>query len=82
MAGDRLVDRVYQSINIVRVDDARHWGHSEALGLDLCWEEGQLRWYDPVGRSYLRTFDQEAEDRIAAEERVRELEAELRRLRG
>ena len=44
---------------------------SEVLNLDLCWEVGQLRWYDPVERRYLRTFD---EDRIAA------LEPEVRRL--
>jgi hypothetical protein len=50
--------------------------------LDLCWEEGWLRWYDPVKRRYLRTLDEEAEERISAEERIRELEAEVRRLRG
>ena len=44
---------------------------SEVLNLDLCWEVGQLRWYDPVERRYLHTFD---EDRIAA------LESEVRRL--
>jgi hypothetical protein len=71
------------------VDEERYRGHSEVLNLDLCWEAGQLRWYDPVERRYLRTFDEEAEDRIAAEgerdaahERVRELEAEVRRLQG
>ena len=29
-----------------------------------------------------RSFDEEAEDRISAEERVRELESEVRRLQG
>ena len=89
LAGDRLTDGVYQPLGIVRVDEERYRGHSEVLNLDLCWEAGQLRWYDPVERRYLRTFDEEAEDRIAAEgerdaahERVRELEAEVRRLQG
>ncbi len=103
LAGDLLVDGVYQPVNIVRVDDAHYWGRSQILGLDICWEEEGLRWYDPVAGRYLRTFDEEAEDRIAAEgerdaarseldaerrtrlaaeERVRELEAENRRLRG
>ena len=67
LAGDFLVDGVYQAVNIVGVDDAHYWGRSQTLGLDICWEEGRLRWYDPVARRYLRTFDEEAEDRIAAE---------------
>jgi hypothetical protein len=33
--------------------------------LDLCWEEGWLRWYDPAVRQYLRTHDEEAEAGIA-----------------
>ena len=89
LAGDRLTYGVYQPLGIVRVDEERYRGHSEVLNLDLCWEAGQFRWYDPVERRYLRTFDEETEDRIAAEgerdaahERVRELEAEVRRLQG
>ena len=89
LAGDRLVDGNYQPIQIVPGEEAQQWGHSAVLGLDVCWEEGQLRWYDPAAGQYLRTFDEEAQGRIeearrriAAEERVRELEAELRRLRG
>jgi hypothetical protein len=67
---------------MVHVDESHQWGHSQVLGLDLCWEEGWLRWYDPVARRYLRTHDETDEERIAAEERIRELEAEIRRLRG
>ena len=58
----------------------RYRGHSAVLNLDLCWEDGHLRWYDPVAGRYLRTYDQEAEGRLAAEERMRVLEAEVRRL--
>ena len=67
LAGDRLVDGEYQPITVVKVDDDRYWGHSDVLNLDLCWEYGQLRWYDPVDQSYLLTHDDEAEGRIAAE---------------
>ena len=67
LAGDRLADGEYQPITVVRVDGDRHWGHSPALNLDVCWEGGQLRWYDPVARGYLRTHDEEADQRIAAE---------------
>ncbi len=89
LAGDQLVGEEYHPISIVSTDGDHHWGHSTALNLDLCWEDGQLRWWDPAAGRYLRTFDDEAEERIAeragrlaAEERVRELEAELRRLQG
>ena len=93
LAGDRLVDGEYQPVTIHRVDDEHLWGHSEALNLDLCWERGELRWYDPLGRRYLPTFDDERTARItaesqrdvaaaqrdAAETRVLELEEQLRR---
>ncbi len=114
LAGDRLADGAYQPITITRTDNNRYWGHSDVLNLDLCWEYGQLRWYDPVAQRYLDTHDSEAnariaernaritaeaqrdnaeaqrdqaqaqrdaerDARIAAEERIRQLEAELRR---
>ena len=96
LAGDRLVDGAYRPIGVVGADDRHFSGRSEVLGLDLCWEDGQLRWYDPAAGLYLLTFDEEAEGhiaaqderdaerraRLAAEERVRELEAEIRLLRG
>ena len=96
LAGDRLVEGVYQPIETVRVDEERLWGHSEVLNLDVCWEYGKLRWWDPVARRYLQTHEEEAEGRIVAEAarmaaeadreaaltRVRELEEELRRQGG
>ena len=88
LAGARLVDGVYEPVTINSMDDALYWGHSSVLDLDLCWEYGWLRWYDPVAQRYLPTYD-EAEDaraaaedaRAAAEARVGELEAQLERLR-
>jgi hypothetical protein len=94
LAGDRLVSNAgegqggaYVPIAINRVDSDRFWGRSVALGLDLCWEHSQLRWYDPASQHYLRTYDDSEEDRIAetaradaARARVRELEEQLRRL--
>ncbi len=93
LAGDRLVDGAYQPVHIHRIDDDHFWGHSDALNLDLCWELGELRWYDPTAQRYLPTFDEERAARIAAEARrddaeaqrnaaearVRELEEQLRR---
>ena len=89
LAGDRLHGGVYQPVHVERSDEEHLWGRSAVLNLDLCWEEGQLRWWDPAERRYLRTFDEEAEERLAeragrlaAEERNRELEAEMRRMQN
>jgi hypothetical protein len=93
LAGDRLVAGAYQSIQIEEVGPGHHHGHSDALNLDPCWDNGQLRWWDPITERHLLTLDEkdealsnaearansEQEARIAAEARVRELEAELRK---
>ncbi len=93
IAGDRLVDETYQPIEIIEVGPDHLHGHSDVLDLDPCWDHGQLRWFDPAAGEHLRTFLEEREGRIsaeareyeervariAAEGRVRELEAELRR---
>ena len=89
LAGDRLVNGEYLPVTINRTDNGHFWGHSEALNLDLCWEQGELRWFDPVGQAYLPTFDDERAARLsaeaqrdAAEARVRELQEQLRRGQG
>ena len=89
LAGDRLVDGVYQPIEVVQFGESSYRGHSAVLDLDLCWEGGQLRWYDPASDHYLLTYDEVAEGRLEAEterdaalERVRELEVEVRRLQA
>ncbi len=76
LEGDRLVDGKYQPIDISAVDDNSHRGHSEVLNLTLCWEHGQLRWWDPVEERYLRTHEDEAEERIATESRLSAAEAQ------
>ena len=110
LAGDRLVGGEYHPITIHRSAERHFWGHSDVLNLDLCWEEGSLRFWDPVGQRYLHTYMEENEARrqaearadterdariaerdariaerdarITAEARARQLEEELRRLRG
>ena len=96
LAGDRLVDGVYEPIVIDGIGEGRLRGYSDALGLYVCWEDGRLRFFDPRTESYLRSHDEDAiraeEERAGrlaaqaragtAEARAAELEAELRRLRG
>ena len=57
LAGDRLINGQYQPIPIHETPDGRYWGHSESLNLDLCWENGELRWYDPAAQRYLPDFE-------------------------
>ena len=102
LAGDRLAGDHYEPIEIVEIAPGVLQGESEALGLWLRWEDGELGWYDPATGEHIPTFDStqaelaaereahlaerdarlaERHARLASETRVRELEAELRRLR-
>ena len=76
LAGDRLVDGVCEAIEIEELGEERLRGYSDALGLYVCWEDGMLRFFDPVTESYLRTHE-EAEAR-AGEERAARVVAENR----
>ena len=88
LAGDRLEGGAYQPIPVERIDDGNFQGYCAVLGLNVRWEEGQLGWYDPATGRHIVRFDDERERadaehaaRMAAEVRVRELEAELERRR-
>lgn len=50
--------------------DGRFRGYSEALGLFMCWEDGRLRFFDPVTESYLRSHDEERAERLVAQSRA------------
>ena len=67
MGGDRLVGGAYQPVEILEVESGHFHGHSEVLGLDACWDHGQLRWYDPNADQHLLNFQGEIDARISAE---------------
>ena len=83
LAGDMLVDGKYEPIEIVHEPDGRHWGYSDALGLELWWDDRELRFRDPETGRYLPTPGEfgdaleDAESR-AVQERVARLDAERR----
>ena len=78
LAGDQLVDGIYMPIPIRRTDEEHYWGHSEALGLSLCWEEGKLRFWDPAEQGYLTTYLEERDARLAERDaRLAERDARL-----
>lgn len=96
LAGERLVDGVYVATDIEQLPDGSLQGYSVALDLHLRWEGGRLLWIDPATDRHIATFESEREGRLqeraaraaaearadTAEARVRELKAELSRLRG
>ena len=91
LAGDRLVDDHYEPIPIEEIQEGILQGYSASLNLILRWDHGELRWYDPATNQHIVTYDtlvrradsaevradSEQEARLAAEARVRELEAEM-----
>ncbi len=72
LAGDRLVDGVYEPIEIQVLGEGRLRGYSDALGLYVCWEEGMLRFFDPGTESYLRSHDEDVDRAASAEARAEE----------
>lgn len=89
LAGDRLVNGRYEPIEIDELPDGSLQGHSAILNVDLRWTNGQLHWHDPATGEHIATFLSERQARIQAEvraqlaeNRARELESQLRRLRG
>ena len=61
---------------IVQTPEGHLWGHSDILNLDFCWEDGRLRWWDPVAERYLETQEQTAEAGVAAENRAEAAETQ------
>ncbi len=90
LIGERLVDGVYEPIEVYTDESGMLRGRSEVLGLDMCVRpDGEFRLYDPVGDEWLSSHDEalegrrEAEARAeTAEARLEDLESENRRLRG
>ena len=96
LAGDRLVGGQYEPIQVDELPDGSLQGHSAVLNVDVRWVDGHLVWYDPTSGEPVATFEslrqafaqesealnQEREARIQAETRVRELEDQIRLLRG
>ena len=81
LAGDLLVNGTYQPLPLQHGPGGLVWGRSPSLALDLCWDNGRLRFYDPTIGEYLRSLGEAEAERDAAQVRAAEAEAELQRLR-
>jgi hypothetical protein len=89
LLGERLVDGEYERFLTRREPDGLVWGHSPTISLDLCWDNGRLRFRIPETGEYLldytesQTALQSAEAaRAAAEAETAELREQLRRLQA
>ena len=83
LGGDRLVNGQYEPIPLTDDRPGKMFGmisgYSEKLDLFLCWDNGKLRFYDPKTDEFLMD-PEELESALAeAQERIRQLEAELGR---
>ncbi len=58
LVGEGLVGGEYRELGMIRDADGGVWGLSPALNLELHWEGGRLRMYDPVGERWLRTVSE------------------------
>ena len=59
LAGERLVDGVYEPFEIERLSEDTLQGHSDVLDLDIRWHDGRLEWYGPETGRHIVTFDDE-----------------------
>ena len=78
LAGDRLVEGVYEPIAIEELPDGVLQGYSAELDLYLRWEQGQLRLHDPATGQHIATFESErARADSEREARIEEREARV-----
>ena len=82
LTGERLVNGVYQALEIRHESVSRVWSHSDVLNLDLWWDNGALRFWDPSTGEWLRDHQETHDALMAAEARIAELEAQTQRRNG
>ena len=76
LAGDRLVEGAYEPLPITIGQDGVHRGYSTALGLELHWENGQLRFFEPATGQFLPDLEESWARRDRAEAELGRAEAQ------
>ena len=78
LVGERLGDGEYTTIELTTSKEGIMRGYSSVLGLDICvLPDGNMRFYDPVSRQWLRTHSESEAALRASEAMLREVEATL-----
>ena len=75
LAGDKLVGGEYERLEIHEGSDGLLWGHSAVLGLDICWDDGELRFRNPGSGEFLPMPVELDDARETAEARAEVAEA-------
>ncbi len=76
LAGEQLVDGVYQPFPMAEIAPDVLQGYSPAIDLYIRWERGLLVWIDPATNRHIVTMEDEREARLREREaRLREREA-------
>ena len=81
LAGYRLEEGGYESIEVSEISPGVFQGYSPALNLNLRAEDGYLGWHDPATEEHIPTLQSQTARAETAEAKVQALEAEIRRLR-
>ena len=76
LVGEYLVNGGYVRFEINREPDGLIWAHSPTLGLDLCWDDGILRYRVPEIGEFLPHYDEAMEALRESETRLQESEAQ------
>lgn len=77
LVGERLENMEYVRMEVTPDSEGMIRGHSPALGLDLCWDDGRLRFYDPVRDVWVPDYYEMRDARDAAEDRLATYREEL-----
>ena len=67
LVGEYLADGEYRRFDMRSEPDGVVRGHSPLLDLDLCWEEGRLRFYDQAAGRWLENYAETAARAESAE---------------
>ena len=75
LAGDRLVNGIYQPAPLSQEPDGILKGYSPALQLSLCWDRERLRFYDPEKGEYLLNLEEliDARERAEADQHTKQV---------
>ncbi len=76
--GGRLVNGLYQPVELTTEPDGILKGYSDVLELSLAWDEGWPRFYNPATGSYLENWRQDKESLQAEREALQDKREALR----
>lgn len=80
LAGDRLVNKQYEPVDIAELTGEVLQGHSDVLNVDWRWDHGRLGCHDPATSLHIATFESEPTRADSERARANTAETQLREL--